>query len=285
MRWSRLWLLASNLSRRRSTISMKAIAFALVFAVCASAHAQDARSLVREAVNTEIAADRADQSLWIFHEVDRKPGNKVTQWVAQTRQGDIKRVVTINGHPVPKAQQRAAVEAFIHNSNAQAQQRQSGQKDSQQAEALLKMLPDAFIWSIASRNEQSTVFHFRPNPTFNPPTRQARVFAAMEGDMTVNISQHRIQQLKGTMIHDVNFGWGGILGSLKKGGRFEVDRTETAPGVWQISVTHVHIQGHALLFKTISEQEDDSKSNFTRESDEVTLQQAADAVMSKPDQP
>lgn len=261
---------------------MKAIAFALVFAVAASTHAQDARLLVREAVTAEIAADRADQSRWIFHEVDLKPGNNAIQWVAQTKYGDIKRVVSINGHPVPKEQQSAAVESFIHDSNTQAQQRQSGKKDSQQAEALLKMLPDAFIWSIAETNEESTVFHFRPDPKFNPPTRQARVFAAMEGDMTVNNSQHRIQQLKGTMLHDVNFGWGGILGSLKKGGWFEVDRTETAPGVWQINLTHVHIQGHALLFKTISEQEDDSKSNFTREPDNVTLQEAAEALMSKP---
>lgn len=264
---------------------MKAIAFALLFAVFASAQAQDARSLVRDAVNAEIAADRADQSRWIFHEIDLKPGNNVTQWVAQTKQADIKRVVSVNRHLVPKKQQRASVESFVHDSNAQAQQRQSGQKDSQQAEALLKMLPNAFIWTVASSNEESTVFHFRPDPRFYPPTRQARVFAAMEGSMTVDKSQHRIQQLKGTMIHDVNFGWGGILGSLKKGGWFEVDRIETAPRIWQINVTHVHIQGHALLFKTISEQEDDSKSNFTREPDNVTLQEAADAVMSKPDRP
>lgn len=264
---------------------MKAFAFALLLAVCASAHAQDAQTLVQQAVKTEIAADRADQSRWIFHEVDLKPGNNVTQWVAQTKYGDVKRVISVNGHAIPEAQQRAAVESFINDTGAQAQQRQSGQKDSQQAESLLKMLPDAFLWSIASRSEESTIFHFQPNPNFNPPSRQARVFAAMEGNMTVNNAQRRIQQLKGTMIHDVNFGWGGILGSLKKGGWFEVDRIETAPGIWQINVTHVHIQGHALLFKTISEQEDDSKSNFSREPENVTLQEAADSIMSKPDRP
>lgn len=263
---------------------MKALAFALLLPVCAAAHAQDARTLVREAVKSEITADKADQSRWIFYEQDLKPGNNVIQWVAQTKNGDVKRVVSVNGHLIPERQQRAAVESFIHDSNAQAQQRQSGQKDSQQAEALLKMLPDAFIWSVARKNEESTTFDFKPNPQFNPPSRQARVFAAMKGEMTVNNSQHRILRLKGTMIHDVNFGWG-ILGSLKKGGWFEVNRIETAPGIWQINVTHVHIQGHALLFKTISEQEDDSKSNFIREPDNVTLQQAAEAVMSKPDRP
>jgi len=63
-----------------------------------------------------------------------------------------------------------------------------------------------------------------------------------------------------------------------------VDREQTAPGLWQITITHVHIQGRALLFKTISEQEDDTKTSFTREPDSVTLEEAAEAVMKKPDE-
>lgn len=46
---------------------------------------------------------------------------------------------------------------------------------------------------------------------------------------------------------------------------------------------HPH-PGHALIFKSISEQEDDEKSSFTRETGEVTFKQAESAVMAKPDQ-
>ena len=53
------------------------------------------------------------------------------------------------------------------------------------------------------------------------------------------------------------------MGSLQAGGTFDVERRELAKGMWQITETHVHISGHALLFKTISEQEDDVKSRFS----------------------
>jgi len=258
---------------------------ALLFALCCyPLHAQDARSLVQQTVKAEIAADQADQSRWSFYEVDQKPGNSIEQWVAQTSQGDVNRVVKKNGKPIPLERQRQAVESFIRDSSAISQQRQNDKKDAQQAESLLRMLPRAFLWSVVQKNDVTTTFHFKPDPNFNPPSRQARVFAAMAGEMTVNNQQHRIKKLKGAMIHDVNFGWG-LLGSLKKGGWFEVDREQTAPGLWQIYQTHVHIQGRALLFKTISEHEDDRKSSFTRLPDNTSLEQAAQAVMKKPNGP
>jgi len=246
--------------------------------------AQDARSLVQTTVNAEIAADKSDQSRWIFYEVDKKPKNTVEQWVAQTSRGSVKRVLKKNGYPIAKPLQRQAVEALIRDTDAQHQQQENDKKDDKEAEALLRMLPDAFLWSVKEKNDITTTFHFRPNPDFDPPSHQASVFAAMEGDLTVNNQQHRIEKLKGTMVRDVSFGWG-ILGSLKKGGWFEVAREQIAPGLWQINETHVHIQGRALLFKSISEQEDDTKSRFTRLPDNVTLQQAAEAVMKQPNAP
>ena len=53
-----------------------------------------------------------------------------------------------------------------------------------------------------------------------------------------------------------------------------------AKQVWQITETHVHIQGHALLFKTISEQEDDVKTDFKQLPDDVTMQKAEGELLS-----
>ena len=244
---------------------------------------QDTKQFVQQAVTDELAADRDDHSRWIFHEVDRKPNDTVVQWVAQTGHGDLNRVLSRNGHQISEQQQRASIDQFIHDPAAQAKQHRSGQHDDEQAEALLKLLPVAFIWTRTGSDEKTTTLHFKPDPNFRPPSREARVFSAMQGDMTVENSHHRIQELKGTMIRDVNFGWG-LLGKLEKGGLFSVRRSETGPGVWQITETHVHIQGHALIFKSISEQEDDEKTSFTREPGDVTFEQAESAVMSKPDQ-
>jgi hypothetical protein len=102
----------------------------------------------------------------------------------------------------------------------------------------------------------------------------------MEGDMTVNNDGHRIQELKGQLIRNVDFAYG-LLGKLNQGGSFAVERRDIGGGEWQIIATHIHIQGHAFIFKSLSEQEDDQKTSFSREQDQVTLEQAAAAFMSK----
>ncbi|HTV06771.1 MAG TPA: hypothetical protein VME86_15490 [Acidobacteriaceae bacterium] len=258
--------------------ALKAMVLSVVLVSCCAA--QDAREMVRQDVNTELAADAADHSVWIFHDDDRKPGNDVVQWVAQTHQGDVKRVIERNGQSISEEQQRNSVEAFVHNPQAQAKQRQAGQKDAQQATSLLKMLPDAFLWTEVGHNDGTTTFDFKPDPNFSPPSYASRVFAAMAGEMVVDNKQHRIEKFKGKMTHDVNFLWG-ILGSIKKGGWFEVDRQPVGPGVWQITQTHIHVHGHILFFRTISQQEDDVETLFSREPGDVTLEQAAEAVMKK----
>jgi hypothetical protein len=247
---------------------------------CCVLRAQDAKSAVQQAVKVEIAKDEADHSCWVFHEVDQKPGNSVVQWVAQTSEGSVTRVLSKNGQTIPLQKQRNSVESFVRDVNAQARQRRDNQRDDNQAAGLLKLLPVAFLWTETSENGDTTTYHFKPDPKFQPPNREARVFAAMEGDMTVNTREQRIQELQGRLIHDVTFGYG-LLGRLQRGGTFEVERREIGGGVWQITESHIHIHGHALLFKTISEEEDDVKTSFTREPDGVTLEQAASEVMSE----
>lgn len=236
--------------------------------------------MVQRAVNTELAGDAADHSCWIFHEVDRKPKDSVVQWVAETNKGDVNRVLKKDGQPVSQQDQHKAVESFVQDPNAQAKERADGKHDDDQATAMLKMLPDAFIWTVTSKNAKTTTFHFKPDPKFQPPSREAKVFAAMEGEMTVDNQQQRIQELKGHLIHDVDFG-GGILGQLNKGGSFEVIRRQVAPKLWDITESHIHIEGHALIFKSISEEEDDVKTSWQRLPNNVSLQQAASTVMKK----
>src|SRR5581483_6900749 len=239
------------------------LAWALLAALCSSARGQDARDLVKQAVQTELAADAADHTRWLYFDVDRKPNSSVKQWVAETAAGDLQRVLESNGQKLTSADQKNKMESFIHDRGAQAKQRKSGQHDDKQATEMLSMLPRAFIWTKTGTQANSTVLHFKPDPNFHPPSWESRVFAAMEGDMLVDNAQHRIVSLKGRLIHDVKFG-GGFFGNMRAGGTFDVERLETGKGEWQITETHVHIQGHALLFKSISEEEDEEKSKFKR---------------------
>ncbi|HEV2326340.1 MAG TPA: hypothetical protein VGS10_20555 [Terracidiphilus sp.] len=255
---------------------------ALLF-VCAADHAQTVQESVQKAVNTELEADAQDHTHWLYYEVDLQPGNNVEQWVAQTSQGSLKYVVERNGQKFEKEQQRQAMDEYINDPAAQAKARKSGQNDDRQAARMLRRLPDAFIWTKGETHNGETVYHFKPNPDFTPATWQARVFAAMAGDMTVDDGQHRIAMLKGTLIHDVKFFFG-IFGNLLAGGTFSVQRQQLAPGVWQITQAHIHIQGHALIFKSISEQEDDVKWKFKRLPDNLSLAQAEKLLLEQNDE-
>lgn len=234
---------------------------------------QDARAFVEKAVQAELTKDEADHSHWLYFEVDNKPEHPLKQWVADTEDGSLKRVVQIDGRAVPPEEQQQRMDAFIRDKGAQARQRKSGAHDDEEAAKMLRMLPRSFVWTFEGEHGENTLLHFKPDPNYNPPDMEAKVFAAMEGDMAVNTKQMRIASLKGRLTRDVTF-LGGFLGRMNQGGTFDVERREIGGGVWQITESHIHVNGHALLFKTISEHEDDVKSEFRQLPAQIDLQQA-----------
>ena len=239
-----------------------------------------AREYVWQAVRAELAADAADHSHWLYHENDKKPGDGTVQWVAQTSLGELARVLRKDDHPLSLAEQRSRMDSFIRDSSAQTRQRKSDQHDDREASEMLNTLPNAFLWTVTGHRNGETTLHFKPDPKFQPPSWESRVFAAMEGDMTVDDAQHRIVSLKGTMISEVKFGWG-LFGALEPGGWFQVERREIGKDEWQITETHVHIHGHALIFKSISEQEDDVKTNFEPLPASINFEQAEEKLLSQ----
>jgi hypothetical protein len=255
-----------------------ALAMAAVAPGALATRAQDPRQIVQQAVDTELAASAADKTHWLFYEVDQKPGDDVKQWVAQTDDGDLVRLLEKNGAAVSADEERNRIKAFEQDPSQQARQHKNNQHDDKQAAEMLNMLPHAFVWTRIGNEGGNTTLHFKPDPQFDPPDYEARVFAAMEGDMTVNDAEHRIVSLKGKLIRDVKFGFG-VLGELKAGGTFDVERRQTGGGEWQITESHIHIAGHALLFKSIGAQEDDVKTRFKRLPDGVTFEEAEKELM------
>ena len=231
----------------------------------ASAGPLDPKQLVEQAVSTELAADKADHSHWMYRDFKKSSGKSLIKLVIQTPDGEIYKTLEINGKPLTpeqQAQDTQRMNAFAADPKAQAKQRSNSRHDDEQASALTKLLPDAFIWTAVDEATPGEItLSFRPNPHFDPPSREAKVFAAMTGTMILDEQQHRIKKLAGRLAQPVRFG-GGFFGKLEKGGTFQIERSQIAPGEWQITETHVHINGHALFFKTISEQEDESSSEY-----------------------
>jgi hypothetical protein len=223
-----------------------------------------ANEIVRGAVLSELQASKADKSLWRYKDESDAPGKAETFNQIETPQGEMRRLIALNGHPLTPEEDRKETERVNHyvtDSSAQAKARKDGEHDDEQAERFLRMLPDAFTWTVVKQGGEETTLHYVPNSAFKPPTMEARVLAAMEGDMIVAKDGDRIRTLSGKLTHDVKFG-GGILGKMDQGGTFSVERRAVAPGHWEITENHVHINGHALLFKTISQNADEVKTGW-----------------------
>ena len=224
-------------------------------------HAQTPQQIIQQAVNAERTADQNDHYNWIYLEESDKPKEHVLQWVAATQQGSVERVLEKDARQLPETEQRELIQKYLHDTRAQKKQIEEGDHDNKQIDDLLKLLPEAFIWTQTGATATTTSLHFDPAPNFHPPTREARVFSSMTGDLVVDNQQHRICKIKGHLIHDVTFG-GGLLGRLKERSSFALEQQQVGPSVWELTAIHVHLEGNALLFKSVSLQQDDRRSKF-----------------------
>ena len=230
---------------------------------------------VRQAVAAEFEADRTDKSVWVYHENNITPDKNAVYTTIETPQGTLRRLAELNGHPLnpqAAANETHRIQTYVTDSSAQAKARKAAEHDDAQAAELLRMLPDAFIWTRGGETEDLITLNFRPNPAFDPPDMQSRVMGVMAGQMMISKDGHRIRTLRGTLTSDILIGFG-ILGKLNRGGTFDVERRMVGDGHWQITETHVHIGGHALLFHNIGQQEDDVKTDW-KHSTAHTLQEA-----------
>jgi hypothetical protein len=252
----------------------------LGFSFC-MAQAQSAQQIIQRAVDNERAADQNDHSNWMYLEESDKPKEHILQWVAGTQHGNVERVLEKGDQQLPETRQRELIDKYLHDTHAQNKQLAEANHDNKQIDDLMKLLPMAFVWTQTGATATTTSLHFDPAPGFHPPTREARVFSAMTGDLVVDNQQQRICKIKGHLIHDVTFG-GGLLGRLKERSSFSLEQQQVGPSVWELTQIHVHLEGNALLFKSVSLEQDDKRSRFQAEPGDITLEQAAGAVMSQP---
>lgn len=239
----------------------------------------EALQAVRAAVQSEMEANHTDRSIWTYRDHDKTPDQDGTYLAIETRQGTLRRLIELDGRPLSPpaaAAETQRINNYVHDPSAQAKARKNSSHDDAQAAELLKMLPNAFLWSTVSETPELITVSFRPNPGFSPPDMQSRVLGAMTGEMVIARNGDRIRTLRGQLSYNILIGFG-LLAKLYKGGTFDVERRLVGEGHWQITETHVHIDGHALLFHAIGQQEDEVKTDWKPSVDD-TLEQAAQTL-------
>ena len=234
--------------------------------------------LVRRIVGNELKAENQDYSHWMFRLETEKPNERKTvDEVVETKDGDLKRPILIDGRELTAEEQDKRMQQLIHNPAALRKSLNDKNQDTARSQRLLKMLPDAFVFHYGDRRGDLVELNFSPNPHFQAHTREAQVFHAMEGSVWIDSKQARLAEITGHLTREVKFG-GGLLGHLDKGGEFEVKQAEVAPGYWELTLLNVQMKGKAFFFKTISVQQKYSRSSFKQMPDDLTIPRAAEIL-------
>lgn len=242
-----------------------------------------ANELVRRVVTNELKFQDENHGHWMYRLEKEESGRKQVQEILETSNGSLSRLLSIDGHPLDAKQEHnenQRLQRLVSHPDEQWKLQQASNKKAEQGARLFKILPDVFAFTYAGRQGDLVTLTFRPNPNFQPPSLEARVFHAMQGEMTVDTKQERLAAIDGQLMEDVKFG-GGLLGHLDKGGKFEVRQTEVVPGQWEMVVLRVDMKGKALLFKTIGVQETENHSDFQRVPDDLALAEATGILNSQ----
>jgi hypothetical protein len=251
-----------------------------VRAVIAGVVPADADDFARNFFQHEVQAESQDHALWSYRATKREGGELKTMQVYQTRQGEIDRLVSVDGHLL-NANELAAedqrIQGVISDPALMRKRQKKQHDDSEQARELLKIFPEAFRFQYEGKEGSLVRLRFSPNPKFDPPDHATQVFHHMEGTVLVNAQQQRLAAINGELTSEVKF-FGGLFGYLAKGGTFNVVQKEVSPKVWEVTRMHVHMDGKALLFKTIAVQEDENYSDFRAVPESTTLSQAAELL-------
>lgn len=242
-----------------------------------------AERLVQEVVQTEIRAQEADHTHWIYNLRKKAEGKDQTWEVVETKEGALERLVSSGGHelsPQEQEKENSRTRGLVNNAEELKKKQHEREEDGRQAREMLKLLPGAFLYTYDSRQSKLsklTRLNFKPNPAYHPATREATVFHDMEGFLLVDGKQKRLAQIDGTLTEEVKFG-GGLLGHLQKGGHFSVKQANVGEGHWEVVSMAVHMMGKALMFKTISVEEEKHLDNFRRAPDDLTLASATELM-------
>ncbi len=248
----------------------------------AAAPAVNPQQLLRAVVGSELRATEKDHSHWMYRDLDVEPGKNVVQECVETNGGQLCRVLERDGQqltPAQQAQEETHIQQLVNNPLQQNRKQKQYQEDERKAAELVNMLPHGFLYQYDGEHGDYTRLRFQPNPDFSPPSREATVFHCMAGTMLIDRSQRRLAGMRGTLIRNVDFGWG-LLGHLVKGGTFEVRRQDVGGGHWVTTLLDVHIHGRALFFKTINAEQHQADQDFKRVPDHLTLAQGASMLRS-----
>jgi len=141
-----------------------------------------ANELVRRVVANELRSQADDHGHWMYRLEKEESGRKQVQEILETNNGSLTRLLSIDGRLLDGKQQQQEsqrMQRLVSYPEEQRKLQQASNKKAEQGARLFRLLPDEFVFRYARSRGDLVTLTFRPNPTFQPPSLEARVFHCM----------------------------------------------------------------------------------------------------------
>jgi hypothetical protein len=270
---------------RRIASAITLFLFAAVMA-CAQ-DASDPVALVRAASWNELHAS-GNKTPFRFRLAKQDSKGSTVKEIVETSEGDVARLLEKDGKPLSPDAEKAEQDRLrnlLAHPELQQHRFKEEQQDSKRGDEMVRLLPDAFLYTDAGTvqtvNGPAYRLRFKPNPNFEPPDREAEVYAGMSGELWINQAEKRIARIDAHLIEDVDFGWG-IIGRLYKGGSILVEQQDVGEHHWEQTHMVLNLTGKIMMFKNITFRTTETATDFKPVERNLTYQAAVHLLLQEP---
>ena len=240
--------------------------------------ADDPTALVRRATQNALAERSHHRPLrYQVRKVDKR--SDTIKEIVETKDGNVARLIAIDGQPLSTEANQAELYRLNNLSGhpkLQEHRRKREQEESDRVNRLMRLLPEAFLYRyegmMPCKTGQCHHLRFTPNPEFDPPSEEAKIFRGMAGEVWIDPTEERMVKLDAHLIEEVDFGWG-IIGRLRKGGTILLEQTHVSDHQWELTHMQLSLTGRALI-KSLNIQITEDESEFSPVSPQMSYRQA-----------
>jgi hypothetical protein len=163
--------------------------------------ADDPTALVRRATQNALAERSHRQPLrYQVRKVDKR--SDTTKEIVETKDGAVARLIAIDGNPLSAEADQAERHRLNYlsgHSKLQEHRRKREQEVIDRVNRLMRLLPEAFLYRYEGmtlcKNGQCYCLGFTPNPQFDAPSEESKIFRGMAGEVWIDPTEERMVKL------------------------------------------------------------------------------------------
>ena len=240
-----------------------------------------ANELVNAVIANELT-DREQLLKWICVIEKRAGKETLTEEQVETRDGPLYRLLAIDGTALNAEQRKqddVRIDRLMKDPSPLLKLKQAQGDDELKLQKLLSLMPHAFVYEYDGAEENLLRVKFKPNPDYSASSYEERVIHNLAGTMLIDPERKRMTKVAGHLVNRVEFGYG-LLGRIDSG-TVELERMEVGPLLWKTAFINIHFSGRVAIFKTISKDQYERRSDFRAVASDLSLSGGKDLLVSR----